>query len=278
MRVPLPLVGAWLVLVATACGVDENVIARVGGVELQRADFQTYLSAEASLEWQEVDGRVASQLLDRFLVQEAVLVAADRHDDGPPDGTRWSRVRLAIQDVCGPAPAVDPARLEAEVASRLAEPDSQRVLARQILSDSRDRADEAARRLAEGEEWMEVSRELSRAPNADSGGTIGWVAEGTLVPELEGVLFALGHDEVSAPVEGPGGFHLFQVLEIDQAGTPDRTAVRAEVERALGAEVRSEHLQECYQRVSREVGVRLFPRRLWFAYSGRFVEDDDGAT
>ena len=44
---------------------------------------------------------------------------------------------------------------------------------------------EARRRLMEGEDFVEVSQQLSRAPNAADGGELGFFDEGSLPPEID---------------------------------------------------------------------------------------------
>ncbi|MBI3258467.1 MAG: peptidylprolyl isomerase [Ignavibacteriae bacterium] len=46
-----------------------------------------------------------------------------------------------------------------------------------------------------------------------SGGDLGWVDKGKLVPEYEKAAFALGHDETTQPIETPFGYHIIQTIE-----------------------------------------------------------------
>lgn len=47
---------------------------------------------------------------------------------------------------------------------------------------------------------------------APSGGELGWVARGSLLPEFEKIAFSLQKNEISKPFETPLGFHIVQLL------------------------------------------------------------------
>ncbi len=151
----------------------------------------------------------------------------------------------------------------------------EQVYLRQMLFSDLATAEEARRRLAEGEEFVALSRELSRAPNADRGGELGWVVMGSQPDEVEEVIFSLAENEVSGPVRGPGGFHLFQALEIRSSGPPSRRRLEERVRRDLEVEQERRHFQWCVDRALEKVGVEVFPVNLWFEYEGRFVEMSD---
>lgn len=263
-----------LVLCA-GCDTDETVLAKVGETEVEVSAFQEHLGAVTGEPWQEVTDPVASRLLDQFLDQEVVLVAASRGDHiGVPvaPGVRSARVRFLLNGLCGPAPPPDRDQVEAEIAALLVEDRPARAHVRQMLLDSRDEAEAALHRLDEGADFVELSRQVSRAPNADGGGDLGLLTQGGLSENLDEVIFALGAGEISEPVPGPSGFHIFQVLEVYPGGPPPREEVEPEVLSRLNEISAREHASSCVRRVAGEVGVRVFLDRLWFSYDGRYAE------
>jgi parvulin-like peptidyl-prolyl isomerase len=278
------MLGRWsapavlLTLCAAACGVDDSVVATVGSRHVTQEEFQAFLAEEASLEWQEADARVASTLLDRFVAQLAVISAA-KMDDGFADPVeRRLQLQDAMHAVCGEPSPPDPEAVAAEVARRMGQQRPKRVLARQILVDDQSAAQEAYARVEGGEAFELVSAEVSRAPNASGGGLIGWVEEHTLVEELDEVLFSLQAGDVSDPVAGPGGYHVFQVMEARDAGAPDPAIVERDVDREFRSRLAGDHFRQCYDRVCGDIGVRIHAGHLWFAYSGRFSEDTHDTT
>jgi len=271
------------ILPATACRQrePEDVIAVIGRHRVRLAGFQGYVDDVLGEPWQSVDGALASRLFDQFLDQEIIATAA-RQQRGlhiPKDpGRRSAAVRALLGKLCGPPPAPDAAAVDAEVARRMHVTLPERVRVRQMLLDTRAEAVKVAARLRRGEDWITVSREVSRAPNAADGGRLGVIARGTLPPAIDRVVFSLRPGRVSRPVKSPAGYHIFEVLERLPAGPPDAAATRAEVTRELRRAAARRHVRACIDRLAGELGVHVIGSHLWFEYSGRYTEERHGAT
>ncbi len=263
------------VLFAAGCGVNETVVARVDGVEVNVERVQDYLQSVTGSQWAQVDSRVASRLFDQFLEQEAVAMALKSGTGrASTDAVEPSVVLLRfVEEVCGPPPTVTPAEIADAVAVRMAEIVPEQVLIRQLLLRDLAEAQEVLARSDQGEEFIDLSRELSRAPNAESGGPIGWVVRGTQPDDVESEIFSLDIGKVSGPVKGPAGYHLFQVLEIRASGQVPEEVVAAEALRDLESVESSEHLSRCIDEAVKKAGVVVFEKNLWFEYRGRFAED-----
>jgi hypothetical protein len=263
-------------LVAAGCAVDEGGLATVGGEPVALSAFQEYLTAVTGESWQSVTDPVASRLLDQFLEQEVVVAAARRdHDvDLPVDpGVRSARVRLLLDGLCGPAPEPDPEVVEKAIADASSVVRPARAHVRQLLLHNREEAEEAREKLLSGVDFVALSRQVSLAPNADSGGELGFLTQGGLSEELDTVIFALREGEISEPVPGPSGYHLFQVLEAVPEGPPPRAEIEPEVRRKLKEDATRAHASSCVARLAREIGVEVFHDRLWFDYRGRYAEE-----
>jgi len=276
MRGRIALAGAlvclWLTL---GCGTDEGVLATVGDDTVELVVFQEHLTAATGEAWQGVTAPVASRLLDQFIDQEVVVAASRGGEVIVPvePGARSARVRLLLDDLCGP-PSPPPAEVvEAEVTAAQAVPRPARASVRQMLLETQEDAEAARQQLDEGTDFVELSRMVSRAPNADGGGELGILTQGGLSENLDEVIFALQEGEISAPVPGPSGYHIFQVLEVVAAGPPPREEVEPDVLRRLGEIAAREHAAECVQRLANEVGVNVIDNRLWFNYQGRYAEE-----
>ncbi len=111
------------------------------------------------------------------------------------------------------------------------------------------------------------------APNAADGGALGVLEKGSLPEEMERVLFSMKPGTISKPVDGPGGIHIFQVLDRREAGHPNAVEVHASVEVELEHEAARRHVAGCLADLEHEVGVKVSPPRLWFRYDGRRTED-----
>ncbi|MFC1949186.1 peptidylprolyl isomerase [Chloroflexota bacterium] len=101
-----------------------------------------------------------------------------------------------------------------------------------IFTDSYENAEEARVRWETGEDFSDLAREVSLdGESAEKGGELGWFPRGALDRAWEARAFALGTDNVSAPVpmytetqdetgetvQELTGFHLLYVPEIDEA-------------------------------------------------------------
>lgn len=254
-----------------------GVVAVVGNVEVPLETFQVHLEAVTGLQWEGVDSRACSRLLDRYLEQEGVLVASgDQPGDAPFSRTdRLEMIKRCTIELCGPVPDVPPSSIEAAINARVAEGEPQEIHLRQLLVDSLEVATEVRRRLSEGESFDDLSIQVSRAPNADRGGELGWFSRGVLPENVEEAVFHLAAGEVSEPVGGLGGYHLFQVIEIKEAGLPSPERVRETARLDLQAQLGREHLEDCFDRTAREVGIEVIRDNLWFEYDGKYSEEND---
>ena len=62
-------------------------------------------------------------------------------------------------------------------------------------------------------DFAQLARDHSQDGSASSGGELGWVSPGQMVPEFEQVIAKLGIGEISEPLVSRFGIHLIQVLE-----------------------------------------------------------------
>ncbi|MGD8440872.1 MAG: peptidylprolyl isomerase [Holophagae bacterium] len=264
-----------LVAVTAACGSDGDVIARIGERRASIEAFQDYVVAVTGEAWQGVSDAVASRLFDQFLDQEVLIAAADRERAYEPTSdvaSRSARVRQLVDVLCGPAPPPSDDAVAAALDAENAETRPARARVRQMLLSSLEEAENARRQLDDGADFVELSRRVSRAPNADVGGDLGLLTQGGLSDDLDSVIFALDEGEISDPVQGPSGYHIFQVLEVVPPGLPPRAELEPEVRRRLTEEAARQHAADCVRDLAREVGVDIVRDSLWFEYRGRYAD------
>ena len=92
-------------------------------------------------------------------------------------------------------------------------------------------------RVAQGEAFADLARELSEDPgSADQGGDLGFVSKGAFVPEFETAMWALEIGKVSQPVRSEFGVHLIVVTEARTPDYPEFDAVRDDLQATLRAE------------------------------------------
>lgn len=101
--------------------------------------------------------------------------------------------------------------------------------------------DIARRARAEPAQFADLARKESQdAGTARDGGVLGWIQRGTLPLPMEQAVFALKRGEISDPVKGPDGYHVFMANEVQpekgETFAEARTKVEAEVRRQLAAD------------------------------------------
>jgi parvulin-like peptidyl-prolyl isomerase len=261
---------------AVSCGMNENTLARVGDQRIEIDPFQTYVGEVTGEAWQAVSAKVTSRLLDQYLDRQIVLEAARDRDmkvSTVPTVMGPSEVQWLMDELCGQAPLPLLDEISDEVERRAETMRPARAHVRQLLVDSQEQGMEALQRLSAGEDFVEVSIQLSRAPNAGEGGELGFFDQGSLTPEIDEVIFSLSPGEFSEPVQGPSGYHVFQVLEVIPAGPPDMAEVEAAVRTQLAQTQVREHVQQCIRGLASEIGVEIYDNHLWFPYTGRYAEE-----
>lgn len=90
----------------------------------------------------------------------------------------------------------------------------EQVQARHILVDTEDKAKAARDRIAKGEDFAAVAKEVSTDTGSkDKGGDLGWFTRDQMIKEFADAAFSLPVNEVSQPVKTTYGYHLIQTLE-----------------------------------------------------------------
>jgi protein-export membrane protein SecD len=128
------------------------------------------------------------------------------------------------------------------------------------VTRSREEAQEfaqaAAARVAAGEDFAAVAREVSDGPSAEQGGDLGAFGRGEMVPAFEAAAFALEAGNISEPVETPFGFHIIRSNqsaaqqpdtatydELTATGPEAETTVQAIMQRLLNGQVMTQEEQ-----------------------------------
>jgi parvulin-like peptidyl-prolyl isomerase len=89
----------------------------------------------------------------------------------------------------------------------------EQVWARHILVADLATAQAVEARLAKGEDFATVAKEVSTDTGSGAkGGDLGWFGKGTMVPEFEAAAFSQKVGEIGQPVKSQYGYHIIQVL------------------------------------------------------------------
>jgi len=265
---------ALMALVVVACGVlgcgrkapAADVAAELGGQPIPYAEFEVYLAANAIVETPSFDSQVLSGLFDQFL--EERMLSRLAADAGIEESAAGAAVARLVSESVGTV-----SRAEVEAYFR-ANPDqflrAERIRLRQVLVESRETAELAARELADGVAFEEVARKHSQGPRSDQGGDQGVLTRDDLPPEIAARIFGLKEGETSGIIAAEYGFHLFQIAQRFPEAAASLDAAAPAIVELLEERKRGQTTRELLDRAVKRYNMRLYGRNLPFQYLGKY--------
>jgi len=82
-----------------------------------------------------------------------------------------------------------------------------------ILLETEEEAQDVLERLKAGKDFSEIAIEKSTGPSAVQGGDLGYLSKGTIIPEIEDVVFALELEKLSEIIKTDFGFHILKITD-----------------------------------------------------------------
>ncbi|KAA0254555.1 MAG: peptidyl-prolyl cis-trans isomerase [Acidobacteria bacterium] len=225
-----------------------SVVALVGDRPVELSDYAAYVRQATREEPKAVSPRVASSLLDQYL-EELLLERAVEDAVPPAKGTNAEERRRDLINRRARLHEIGEADLRKEYeahADRWKRPPLVRLS--QLIVPTKEKADEARKLLEKGTPWLTVSRTLSLAPNAASGGGLGWLSREDLPAEFEKPVWGLPAGGTTPPLPAPHGFHVFRVedradtrvVPFEEAAPGLRLTLAEELSSAAVAELMAE--------------------------------------
>lgn len=130
------------------------------------------------------------------------------------------------------------------------------VHVRQIVTDTKEKAESILRRLKQGENFAKLARDLSLSPDRSEGGDLGFIRRGSFPREFE-VCFSMNPGEISPIIPSAYGFHLFKVLEKAPGRTLDLTEVSNKIYVQLREQSREEYLNTLLATLRSQANIRI---------------------
>lgn len=120
-------------------------------------------------------------------------------------------------------------------------------------------AGEIHRRLMNGEPFDQLSAKYSEGPAAATGGDIGYIGRGMIIPEVEEVAFMLALQQISGVIESSVGFHILQVIDRRGAGIKGIESVREEIREKIDREKMGKKFEEWLEALRKKsnIGIKL---------------------
>ncbi len=128
---------------------------------------------------------------------------------------------------------------------------------RQIVTRTREEAENLQKRLVQGGDMAATVAEASKVPASAGGPEPGWFARGDLDESIEKVIFSLPVGKVSGVVETPYGFHIFEVLGRKSEGVRSLHEAMREIEAKLLAERMEAFYADWLQGLRKAIPVKI---------------------
>lgn len=255
--------------IAVAAGNADEVVAKMGSVELKRGDVKRLAESQGidlKGNRQELalalEQNVRTELVRRYVLGEAKQKQWDKR---PEVQAALERAREQVlvasymNDLARP-PAGFPTDAELQSAydankARFAVPAQYRVA--QIYIGGAN--EQGAERKAE-EAWKKANEknasfaDIARArsehkESAARGGEMNWLAEDQLLPELRAALKGMAAGDISKPVKSQSGWHVVKLLEHKEAAVRPLSEVRESLAQALRMQRAQENEREYMNRI-----------------------------
>ncbi|HBF32136.1 peptidylprolyl isomerase [Rhizobium sp.] len=226
------------VVLAGPARADGDVLARVNGKDITKAEVDMAMDVFGQQLAQVPDGAKQSMVLDALIDMHVVADAAAA--SGVKDDPKY-KARISFLD----AQALRNTYLEDQVQAKITDDEikaryekdiagytpPEEVHARHILVKTEDEAKAIIADLAKGGDFAKIAEEKSQDPgSAKQGGDLGFFAAGDMVPEFEKAAGELKPGEVTkTPVKTQFGFHVIKVEDIRDAAPPKFEDVEQQV-------------------------------------------------
>jgi peptidylprolyl isomerase len=258
-QVVVGTIGAVITLGAGYAQNAENVVAKLGNVELTITEVRRLLDAQPL----ETRTQLVSnpQLLDRFvrteafkraLIEEARAKGFDRRPEVAEAMERAREQALVTRYMNEQSRPAANYPSEQEVAdaykanvNEFTAPTQYRVsqiylgtsdsLPRKDAETVKKRIEELAKTVAQKPgDFESIAKKYSEhKASADKGGDLGWVAPDQMVPEVRAIVPELKKGEVSKPVKTSSGWHIVKVVDIKPRSLRPMAEVREYIVRNL---------------------------------------------
>ncbi len=129
------------------------------------------------------------------------------------------------------------------------------VHAAHILVETEAEANKALERLAQGESFETLAKELSKDTGSGAnGGDLGWIQKGQTVPEFDKAIFEdlKPGETTKTPVKSQFGFHIIKVIARESRATMTEEQAQQAVEQGIPGELQKQRGQALQKLIAAE--------------------------
>jgi parvulin-like peptidyl-prolyl isomerase len=236
------LEGVWIQGVADEWGIqvtDQEIAKKLKEIKKEsfksEAEFQKFLK-ESHYSQADVENRVRIQILSEALQKEL--------GEKAPEPTQSE-----VEDY-----------YEAAKDTQFTQKPSRDV--RLILNQDKKKTEEAFDALSKDNSagnWSKVAKKYSEDPSTkSSGGLRKAISEGSLEEPLDAQIFETPEGRVEGPIEVPGGFYVFEVVNSTPESVQELKAVESQIEETLAQRLEQEYFSNFVVQFQNEWKSRTF--------------------
>lgn len=139
---------------------------------------------------------------------------------------------------------------------------TEQVRVRQIVTDTKEKAEEIHKRLRSGENFAKLAVNHSQSPDRAKGGDLGYFSKGIFPAEFDEVCFNLEKGEISSVIKSNYGFHIFKLIDKKPPGIKKLSQVMGPIHGQLFEEKLQKKYIEWIGEVRKEIPVLLDEKNL----------------
>lgn len=134
---------------------------------------------------------------------------------------------------------------------------------KEVRASKREQAAQVLEQVRSGADFLEMAKKHSEDVSSSSGGEVGWLTKGHLVPEFEEVAFRLKPGEISDIVESRYGFHIIKVDKVSPGKPESLENVKDKIEQILVFENRQKKYKEWMDDLKKDsmIQITLFDKK-----------------
>ena len=262
------IIGILASLSAMAADGMDDVVAKMGAIEIKRGEFEQMLNVaqennpSAHPSQQAVSQALRTELIRRTLLDEAKRAAWDKRPEVQrqiESAREQVIVSSFINQQARPAPSYPSAQeiqsaYETNKTFFMQLPQVRLMQIYLPVASSEANSSEKVRQQAEelwkranekGADFSDLARRYSKhAESAAKDGDMGWLQEDLLVPEIRTVAQKLAIGEIGKPVKAADGWHIVKVMERKAASQKSLAEVRDSLVQSMRLKKAQENEQQ----------------------------------
>lgn len=106
-------------------------------------------------------------------------------------------------------------------------------------SEAKKEVNSILNKINKGKSFTEMAKKYSEGPNANKGGSLGYISKGQISNDFDKAAFNLNTGEISQPIKTKYGYHLIKVHDKKEAGVKSFKEVKDSIKQQLESEAKT---------------------------------------